>query len=137
MRAWTLRPVVDEALRPRNVEAMKPVAQRLAIHAANLRRRSVHSIADRRQRQKPAALADVLRSASEPAKLFRRIVFSHLTADGMARISRAQKSQKFRPVGIPSMSQSEGPLVHSGLSEATLKARRPAYSQEQFGVRVL
>src|SRR4029077_15004416 len=78
-QAWlgTLRPVVDEALRPRNVEAMNPVAPRLAIHAANLRRRRpVHSIANRRQRQKTTALAVVLRSASERAKLFRRIVFS-------------------------------------------------------------
>src|ERR1700734_880853 len=48
-RLRTFRPVVDEALRPRNVEAMNPVAQRLAIHAANLRRRRpVHSIANRR-----------------------------------------------------------------------------------------
>src|SRR5580700_9364409 len=76
-RLGTFRPVVDEALWPRSVEAMNPVAQRLAIHAADLRRRrSVHSIANRRQRQKTTGLADVLRPASEHAKLFRRIVFS-------------------------------------------------------------
>ena len=44
-RLGTFRPVVDKALGPRTVEAMNPVAQRLAIHAADLRRRRpVHSI---------------------------------------------------------------------------------------------
>ena len=38
-RLGTLRPVVHQALRTRSVEAMNPVAQRLAIHAADLRRR--------------------------------------------------------------------------------------------------
>ena len=76
-RLGTFRRVVDEALRPRSVEAMNPVAQRLAIHAADLRRRApVHSISNRSQRQKTTALADVLRPASERAKLVRRIVFS-------------------------------------------------------------
>jgi hypothetical protein len=76
-RLGTFRAFVDEALRPRSVEAMNPVAQRLAIHAADLRRpRPVHSIANRSQRQKTTALADGLRSASQRAKLPRRIVFS-------------------------------------------------------------
>ena len=56
---------------------MNPVAQRLSIHAADLRRRRpVHSVSNRSQRQKPTALADVLRPAGQPAQLFRRIVFS-------------------------------------------------------------
>src|SRR5271163_813485 len=60
-RLWTFRPVVDEALRARGVEAMDPVAQRLAVHAADLRRRSpIHAIPDRSQRQKPPTLVDVL-----------------------------------------------------------------------------
>ena len=76
-RLGTFRPVVDEALRPQSVEAMNPVAQRLAIHAADLRRRRpVHSISNRSQRQKTTAPADVLQSASQRAKLFRRIIFS-------------------------------------------------------------
>src|SRR5271169_2889178 len=75
-RLRTFRPVVDEAHRTRSVEAMDPVAQRLAIHAADLRRRRpVHSISNRSQRQKTTALADVLRPAGVRAKLFRRIVF--------------------------------------------------------------
>src|ERR1700727_482464 len=42
-RLGTLRPVVDEALQTRPVEAMDPVAQRLAGHPADLpRRRSGH-----------------------------------------------------------------------------------------------
>ena len=57
-----LGPVVDEALLTRPVEAMHPVAQRLAVHAADLRRRtSVHAVPDRSQRQQPPALVDVLR----------------------------------------------------------------------------
>ena len=76
-RLGTFRPVVDEALRPRSVEAVNPVAQRLAIHAADLRRRApVHSISNRSQRQKTTDLAHLLRPASVRAKLFRRIVFS-------------------------------------------------------------
>jgi hypothetical protein len=46
------------------------------------------------------------------------------TADGMARISRAQKSQKSRPVGIPSMSQSEGPLVLFAVGSAKARMSR-------------
>src|ERR1700728_2157140 len=34
-RLGTLRPAVDEALRTRAVEAMDPVAQRLAVHSAD------------------------------------------------------------------------------------------------------
>jgi hypothetical protein len=50
-RLGTVRPVVDQALRTRAVEAMDPVAQGLAIHATDLRRRSsIHSIPDRSQR---------------------------------------------------------------------------------------
>src|SRR5271163_5217121 len=76
-RLGTFRPVVDEALRPRSVEAMNPVAQRLAVHAADLRRRaSVHPVPDRRQRQKPPALVDVLRTTGKPPKLLGRIVLS-------------------------------------------------------------
>ena len=76
-RLGTLGPVVDQALRTRGVEAMDPVAQGLAVHAADLRRRAaVHSLADRSQRQKPPTLVDVLRPTGEPAKLPGRIILS-------------------------------------------------------------
>jgi hypothetical protein len=76
-RLGTFRPVVDEAVRTRSVEAMNPVAQRLAIHAADLRcGASAHPVLDPSQGQKPPAPADVLRSASQRAKLFRRIILS-------------------------------------------------------------
>ena len=76
-RLGTLRPVVDEALRTRPVEAMDPVTQRLAVHPADLRRRApVHAVPDRGQRQKPPALADVLRPTGERPKRLRRIVLS-------------------------------------------------------------
>jgi hypothetical protein len=43
--------MVDEALRPRGVEAMNPVAQRPAVQAADLGRcAAVHPVPDRRQR---------------------------------------------------------------------------------------
>ena len=44
-------------------------AKRLAVHAADLRRRpSVHSVSNRCQRQKPPALVDVLRPPGQPAQ---------------------------------------------------------------------
>src|ERR1700679_618375 len=70
-------PTVDEPIRPRGVEAMNPIAKRLAIHAANLRcRAAIHSVPDRGQRQKPPALADILRSPGKRPKLLARIVLS-------------------------------------------------------------
>ena len=76
-RLGTRRPIVDEALRTRPVEAMDSVTQRLAVHAANLRRRRpVHPVPDRSQRQKPPALVGVLRPAGERPKRLRRIVLS-------------------------------------------------------------
>jgi hypothetical protein len=76
-RLGTLRPVVDEALRTRPVEAMDPVTQRLAVHAPDLRRRaSVHAVSDRSQRQKPPALVGILRPPGQRSKLPRRIILS-------------------------------------------------------------
>jgi len=76
-RLGTLGPVVDEALRARGVEAMDPVAQGLAVHAADLRRGApVHSVADRSQRQKPPALVDGLRPSGQRPKLLGRIILS-------------------------------------------------------------
>jgi hypothetical protein len=76
-RLGTLRPVVDQALRTRGVEAMHPVAQGLPIHAADLGcSSSVHPVPDRRQRQKPPALVDVLRPARKRPKLLSRIILS-------------------------------------------------------------
>src|SRR6204780_3840505 len=50
-RLGTIRPVVDEALRTRPVEAMDPVTPGLAVHPTDLRRRApIHSIPDRSQR---------------------------------------------------------------------------------------
>ena len=47
-RLGTRRPIVDEAPRPGGVEAMHPVAQRLAVHAADLGCSfSVHPVPDR------------------------------------------------------------------------------------------
>src|ERR1700720_973391 len=76
-RLGTLRPVVDEALRTRPVEAMDPVTQRLTVHAADLRRRApVHAVPDRSQRQKPPALVDGLRPPGQRPKRLRRIILS-------------------------------------------------------------
>ena len=51
-RPGAIRPVVDEALRTRGVEAMDPVAQRLPVHGADLRRpAAIHAIADRGKQQ--------------------------------------------------------------------------------------
>src|SRR5580693_2025381 len=76
-RLGALRPVVDEALQTRPVEAMDPVTQRLAVHPADLRRRApVHAVQDRSQRQKPPALVSVLQTPGERPKRLSRIVLS-------------------------------------------------------------
>ena len=76
-RLGTRRPIVEQTLRSESVEAMDPVAQRLPVHAADLRRRaSVHPVPDRGQGQKPPALVGVLRPTGERPKRFRRIVLS-------------------------------------------------------------
>jgi hypothetical protein len=76
-RFGTLRPIVEEAPGPGGVEAMHPVAQRLAVHAADLGcSSSVHPVPDRRQGQKPPALVGVLRPTGERPKRRRRIVLS-------------------------------------------------------------
>jgi hypothetical protein len=76
-RLGALRPVVDEAVRTRSVEAMDPVTQRLPVHAPDLRRGApIHSIPHRSQRQKPPALVDGLRPTGRRPKLFGRIVLS-------------------------------------------------------------
>ena len=55
---------------------MNPVAQRLPVHPADLRRcAAIHPISNRSQRKKPPALIDVLRPAGERPKRLRRIVF--------------------------------------------------------------
>ncbi len=47
-----------QALRPFLIEAMRPISQRLTVHAANLRRfRAAHAVISRRQGQKPPNLA--------------------------------------------------------------------------------
>jgi hypothetical protein len=49
-RLRALRPMVEEAVRPRCVEAVDPVAQGLAVHAADPgRRAATHPVANRRQ----------------------------------------------------------------------------------------
>ena len=72
-----VRPIVDQALQTRGVEAMHPVAQGLAIHAADTGRRSaIHPVPDSGQRQKPPALIEVLRPAGQGPKPLGRIVLS-------------------------------------------------------------
>jgi hypothetical protein len=95
---------------------MDPVAQSLAVHAADLRRRaSVHPVPDRRQRQKPPALVDVLRTTGKPPQLLGRMSSRNLTAAGMAQILHATLNLPSRNSGIPPMSQPVGPLVISAL----------------------
>jgi len=73
-RAFVL--AIDQPVRPFGVETMNPVAQRLTVHAADLRSlRPILALANRRQRQKPPALVGVLRSLREPSQLQCRIVF--------------------------------------------------------------
>src|ERR1700677_2756166 len=82
-RLGTLRPVVEQAIRPRRVETVDPVAQRLAIHTPDLRGGApIHSIPDRSQRQKPTALVDGLRPPGQTPNLLGRVVLSQSRASG-------------------------------------------------------
>jgi len=76
-RFRTIRPIVEEAFRASGVEAMHPIAQRLPIHPANPRGlAAVLAVADRRQRQKPPALIDVLRTPGQSPQLLGREILS-------------------------------------------------------------
>lgn len=72
------------------VEAMDPVAERLAVHAADLRRlRPAHPVQGRRDRQQATALVRVLRARRKTAKLRRRAAPTISTTFGMARLLHA------------------------------------------------
>src|ERR1700722_12718143 len=72
------RPVINKPLRTRGVEAVNPIAQRLAVHAADPRGRpSVHSVSNPCQRQKPPALIDVLRPECPLPQSPRRLMSPH------------------------------------------------------------
>jgi hypothetical protein len=63
----------------KRVEAMGPVAQRLPVHAADLRRLcAAHPVQNRRNRQQPPALARVLRRYRQTAQFRRRMARSDL-----------------------------------------------------------
>jgi hypothetical protein len=72
LRPTTYRFDINEPSRALFIEAMRPVPQRLAIHAANLGRRCpIHPSVDRSQRQQPSSLIRVLRLPSQAAKIRR------------------------------------------------------------------
>ena len=74
LRADVLQPVGAAFVEPVN-----PVAQRLAIHAADPRGLlPIHPIENRRQRQKPSALVGVPRPRREPSQVEGRVVRSKL-----------------------------------------------------------
>ena len=55
------RLAVEKTVRTLLVEAMHPIAQRLAIHAADARRGlAIHAVANRRQRKQPPRLIGIL-----------------------------------------------------------------------------
>jgi hypothetical protein len=76
-RLAAFSPVVQEPVRPGGVETVNPVAKGLAIHAANLRRRTaIHAVPHPGQRQEPTTLIDVPRPSSKRPQFLRRIILS-------------------------------------------------------------
>ncbi len=78
---WGLRGArrlaVVQAFEPVRVEPMHPVAQALAVHAANRRRlRTVHPVVDCRDRQQTSHLIGIARRARQAAHISRVIVRS-------------------------------------------------------------
>ena len=81
LRADVLQPVGAAFVEPVN-----PVAQRLAVHAADPRGLlPIHAVENRR-RQKPAALVGVPRPGRQPSQVKGRVVVRSFTAAAMARI---------------------------------------------------
>jgi hypothetical protein len=61
---------VLQAFRPFFIEAMRPISQRLTVHAANLRRfRAAHAVVGRRQGQKPPNLTWIATAFGQAPKL--------------------------------------------------------------------
>ena len=70
---------VRQALRTFRIEAMRPVPERLPVHAADLRRlRPAYAVIDRRQGQKPADLARIPTALGQSAEFGGVIVVSEL-----------------------------------------------------------
>jgi hypothetical protein len=110
--AGPARPGVAQAVRTGLVEPMNPVAQRLAIHAADPGRiGAIHSVQDRRQRQKSPTLIGVLQALRQPPKLTDQIVRPqfHRSWHG-ANPPRANESEPAQSWNPP-MSQNSEPLV--------------------------
>ena len=75
----SLRADVLEPVGAAFVEPVNPVAQRLAVHAADPRGLlPIHTVENRRQRQKPAALVGVPRPRRKPSQVNGRVVRSKL-----------------------------------------------------------
>src|SRR5215204_2080165 len=102
-----LRPAVLQPLGAALIEAVHPVAQRLAIHAADARRiRPAHPVQHRRNRQEPPALIGVLRGRRKPPKLSGREIRSDLHPCCHARIPPRH--------GISSTRRTESPTSQNG-----------------------
>src|ERR1700730_14695438 len=97
---------------PSGVKPVNPVAQGLAIHAADLGRlAAIHSIANRRKRQKPPALIDVLGPPGNRPKLLSRIVVSQFHRCGHGANPPTPTESETSRQGNPPMSQTVRPLV--------------------------
>ncbi len=69
-RRMALRPDILQPRRAALVEAVDPIAEGLAIHAANPRRVGpAHPVEDGREGQQASALVGILRGRREPPKL--------------------------------------------------------------------
>lgn len=66
---------IDQPIQPPRVDGVHPIAQRLAIHAADTSGfRPCLAIADRRQRQQPSRLVGVFRLRRQPPELLRTAI---------------------------------------------------------------
>jgi IS5 family transposase len=76
-RLRTAGPTVKKTIRPLGIEPMHPIPQVLTVHAANARRRRpIHPVVNRRNRQKTPDLSRIFQAARQRSNLACRIVIT-------------------------------------------------------------
>src|SRR5687768_4021870 len=113
-RRMALGPGVPQPVRAALVEAVNPVTQGLAVHAADARRICpTYPVQDRREGQKASALTGVLRGRGQSPEFTGRVVRSHAhrgwhganpprTMKSAQRVSRKTRESQAQAIGIRS-----------------------------------
>jgi len=103
---------VRQAIRPRRIEAVRPIPERLAVHAADLCGvRPAHAVIDGRQRQKPTDLAGIPAALGQFAEPDGIIVVSKLNTRWHGESPSPPLNQIGRRKEIPRESEFHAPGI--------------------------